>query len=150
MAGDRRISIRYCFDHIYGAPAEDRWVEESVVWSIMQRLGIPAGSSAEVKQVCRDVLKAIGNETEYDEHGGERRRGVKVLITEDSQEAAVVFEALRGNLSTTCITVLVNELRAGMRPPKDNVSWSAVERFILNSPIIQRTRRHTKKSGKED
>ncbi|KAJ1420602.1 hypothetical protein B484DRAFT_303137, partial [Ochromonadaceae sp. CCMP2298] len=135
---------------IYGAPAEDLWVEHSVVWGIMQRLSIPAGSSREVKQVMRDVLDAIVTELQYDRSKGERKRGSKARIQEDSVEAGVVFRALKANMSTTCIAVIVNEYRRAMQPPKPTVSWSAVERFILNSPLIYRSRRHNKKSGKED
>jgi hypothetical protein len=53
-------------------------------------------------------------------------------------------------LLTTQTGVLLNEWRAAQTPVQESVSWPAVERFIQTSDVINRTRRATNKSGKDD
>ena len=147
---DRRYAIKYAFEYIYGSMSVDRWKETGLVTSIMTRLCIPNGSYASVRSVLLEVVGAFQNNTAYDAKKGERRRGRKALITDESPEAEVIFRALETNISTLNVAVLVNEFRNGQQPPRPPVSFSAVERFVLKSPIIDRTRRRTQKTGKTD
>ncbi|KAJ1392767.1 hypothetical protein B484DRAFT_314135, partial [Ochromonadaceae sp. CCMP2298] len=133
---------------VCGAPPESMWLQDGVILGLMQKVNIPAGSSEEVKKVCRDVLASIANDTRYDAKASGAKG--KNLIMDCTPQAEVVYEALESGLSTTQTAVLVNEWRAALDPPLDAVSWSAVEGFILRSTIIERSRRVCKKSGKDD
>jgi hypothetical protein len=147
-AAMRRTAIEYVFSHICGDPPEDTWLREGVVSGIMHHLRIPAGSSAEVKKVMADILAAKADSKTYDTHAGPKERGAKPLIDDETPQAAVVYRALESNISTTQTTIVVNEWRAGRNLPP--ISYSAVQGFVQRSDVIHRSRRLTKKSGKDD
>ncbi|KAJ1396078.1 hypothetical protein B484DRAFT_309756, partial [Ochromonadaceae sp. CCMP2298] len=117
---------------------------------IMRHLQVSEGCSKEVKVVLRAILAAQAAGKEYDVHTGPKRRGRTAKIQELMVEAQIVYDALESGLSTTQAGVILNEWRTGQDPPLAPVSWSAVEGFVLRSDVINRTRRQTKKSGKED
>ncbi|KAJ1420198.1 hypothetical protein B484DRAFT_333234, partial [Ochromonadaceae sp. CCMP2298] len=149
MAASRRTALEYLFVQVMGSPAEDVWLRDGVVLGLMKQLHIPAGSSAEVKKVLRDVLKATVKEP-YDPKAGNKRRGRKPLIVDLTPQASVVYMSVEQGLSTTQTTVIVNEWRKAQAPPLPPLSWSAVEKFLLRSGVTHRSRRVNKKSGKED
>jgi hypothetical protein len=107
-----------------------------------------AGGSNGAKKVLRDILQAEAANKTYDVHGGPKKRGTHALIEDETPQGEVVYRALESGLSTTQTTIVLNEWRAGRGLP--TVSWSAVEGFVLRSEVIQRSRRCTKKSGKDD
>ncbi|KAJ1424655.1 hypothetical protein B484DRAFT_314974, partial [Ochromonadaceae sp. CCMP2298] len=135
---------------VVGAPPEAVWLQDGVVSGLMKQLYIPDGSSEEVKRVLRDILKARGERKKYDENGGQKRKGKKSLILDCTPQASVVYAALGSGLSNTQTAILLKEWRASQAPPLHPVSWSCVEGFVLRSNVINRSRRVTKKSGKED
>ncbi|KAJ1409397.1 hypothetical protein B484DRAFT_336622, partial [Ochromonadaceae sp. CCMP2298] len=138
------------FVHFLGSPPESVWLEDGVVLTIMKHFQIPAGSNGKLKGQLRYILKAEELDKPYDVHAGCQRRGRAPLIVELSPGAQVVYEAQENGLSTTQTAVLLNEWRAAQAPAQEAVAWSAVERFIQASDVINRTRRQTKKSGKDD
>jgi hypothetical protein len=150
MAAVHRTTIQYYFEHILGSPLEDKWLEYGVVLTIMKQVQVPAGSTDAVKTVLRDILKAQELGKRHNVRAGCQKRGRTPLIEELSPAAQVVYEALENGLSTTQTAVLLNEWRAAQTPVQESVSWSAVERFIQASDVINRSRRATKKSGKDD
>jgi hypothetical protein len=144
----RRTTISYLFWYNYGAPLQDEWKECKVVLGIMKALNIPMGSSAEVQKVLLDTLDCIRNEEEYDPDADQHRKGRKALIADGSVETEIIYRALSVNQSKAQITCLVNQSRA-MRG-LGSVSYSAVHTYVANNPCISRSRRLTKKSGKDD
>jgi hypothetical protein len=150
MAVTRRKALEFYFVHILGAPVEDMWLRDGVVLTLVQALRISPGSTAEVKQVCRDVLAVRARGVNYDESAGARQRGRKPLILELTPQAEVAYEALGQGLSTYQTAVLLNEWRAVQYPVLPPLSWSAVQGFVQRSGVIDRSRRQYKKSGKDD
>jgi hypothetical protein len=150
MAAIRRRALEFYFVHICGSPPEDVRLRDGVVLALMHKLDIPPGSSAEVKKVLHDILATQAAKKPYDVHGGARKRGRKPLIVDCTPQATVVYEALEHGLSNTQAAVMVNEWRWAQFPPLPTLSWSAVEAFTQRSTVIDRSRRVTKKSGKED
>ncbi|KAJ1411518.1 hypothetical protein B484DRAFT_336069, partial [Ochromonadaceae sp. CCMP2298] len=148
MAAARRKTLEYFFVHICGAPEEDTWLRDGIVSGIMKHCQIPRGSSAEVKKVFKDILAARRAQKRYDEHAGERLRGRTPCILDCTPQADVVYRALESGLSSTQATVILNMWRAARNLPA--VSWSAVNGFVGRSTVVFRSRRVTKKSGKED
>jgi hypothetical protein len=148
MAATRRKALEYIFVHLCGAPEEDVWLRDGTVSAIMHQLQVPSGSSAEVKKVFRDILAARAAKQKYDEHIGPKQRGRKPLIVDCTLQAAVVYRALQSGLSTTQTTVIVNMWRSARALP--SLSWSAVNGFVARSHVVYRSRRMSKKSGKED
>ncbi|KAJ1388726.1 hypothetical protein B484DRAFT_341206, partial [Ochromonadaceae sp. CCMP2298] len=148
MAATRRKAIEYFFVHIYGAPKPDVWLRDGIVSQISRQLQISQGSSAEVKKVFHDVLEARAAQRKYDEHAGAKLRGCKPIIVDCSPQADVVYSALAHGLSSTQTTVILNMWRKVRN--LDPVSWSAVNAFVGRSTVVFRSRRQTKKSGKDD
>jgi hypothetical protein len=101
MAGTRRKVLEYMFVHVMGAPPEAVWLADGVVSGLMKQLYIPGGSSEQVKNVLRDILKARGKGGRYDKNGGQKRKGKKALIVDGTPQASVVYTALDSGLSTT-------------------------------------------------
>jgi hypothetical protein len=148
MAAARRKTLEYFFVHTCGAPEEDTWLRDGIVSGIMKHCQIPRGSSAEVKKVFKDILGARRAQKRYDEHAGERLRGKTPCIMDCTPQADVVYRALESGLSSTQATVILNMWQAARDLPA--VSWSAVNGFVGRSTVVFRSRRVTKKSGKED
>lgn len=143
---DRKYAIKYMYEHVYGSPP----VNGHVIAAIMAKLEIPGGSFGSVRTVLQEVSTAAQNNDIYNPKKGESARGRKSILHDDCPEAELIFRALETNISTMNVAVIVNEFRAVQNPPKSPVSFSAVERFVLRSNIINRTRRHTKKTGNTD
>jgi hypothetical protein len=150
MAAKRRVALEFHFVHLMGSPPEDVWLRDGVVLSLMKALRISEGSSDSVKKVLRDILAAQQAKEAYDPKAGVKKRGRKRLIVDLTPQALVVYKSLEQGLSTTQTTVIVNTWRRTQNPSLPALSWSAVERFILRSDVAHRSRRHTKKSGKDD
>lgn len=146
---DRKIAIKYVYESIYGGIPEHLWEENGLITAIIKRLNIPEGSYGAMRTVLQNVAAANANGVPVDLKAGKRIRGKKPIITDECEEAAIIFNAIETNVSTMNIAVMVNVFRSKEKPPRPLVSFSAVERFVLHSDIINRTRRHTQKTGKD-
>ena len=145
----RRHAIAHLFIDTYGSPPRSEW--PSIKTAIMARLSIPDGSRNSLQTVFEGVESAAASKNAYDANKGISSRKLgKFLIHEGSSEAELVASCLQRGLGVTQATVLVNELRQLAVPALPKLSWSAVENWSLSTPSIQKHKRETKKSGKED
>lgn len=150
----RRCAIRYYFEYVFGAPAEDALDErdgriwDGVAYLIEDLLLMPAGSRAIVFQVFRDVLEALEAKEIYDPSKGPKKRGNIALIQEDTPEALIVINSMRCGLSLAESTSILNSyLLYHERGP---VSYAAVQRYAARSKVVDLHRRGTKKAGSND
>ena len=114
-AASRRKAIEYIFVSIQGAPPEDQWAESDVINMIISHLCIPYGTREGVKKVCRKILECRQNQITYI---GKVTRKRPLLVSNDSDEAKLVYHACETGLSITLITVLVNAFRSAQNPPR--------------------------------
>jgi hypothetical protein len=147
----RRCAIRYYFEYIFGAPAEDAVDEdggsiwEAIAYMIEDFLFMPAGSRKIVLQVFKDVLKALEAEKVYDPSKGSKQRGRRAVIQENSSEALIVMNSMRCGLGLAESTSILNSYR--IFHDLETVSYGAVQGFVSRSKIMKIHRRGTKKAG---
>ena len=95
-AAKRRHAIQYFYEHIFGAPEEDPEVwdgHDGVVHAIMRAIDAPDGSRDCVRKVMVECAAALAEGVAYDVRGAEHsQRGRDVLISEDSDEARIIFD----------------------------------------------------------
>jgi len=115
----------------------------------MNHLSILQGSCACIRTTLLNITLAQEEGYEYDANVGWLASGHNVVLKDDTPEAAIICNALERSLSTTHAVLIVNLYRADQEPPEPPVSWSAVEAFSLQSPVILKQHRQTKKSGKD-
>lgn len=147
MAQARRAAIEYFYVHIYGSPPQHEWFGLDLVNDLSLRLQIPYGSRHNVIKTLKDIMITRIQHTQYNPKKHHKRRG---LIVDQTPQAAIIYQAVEHGLSIALTTYMLNVWRAARDPSMRPVSFSAVEGFTLRSEIIVKSRRRTKKSGKED
>ena len=95
----------------------------------------------------RAVLSSVNAGTK---HNVTPKRKRKLKISENSDEAKVVYHCEETGLSDALTTYMVNTFRANQLPPQQPLSYSAIKTFVSRSPIIDKSKRRSKKSGKTD
>ena len=147
----RRYAIQYFFEQRFGSPPPSQWHGRGGACALLTHaLGILPGQKHCIIQVLEDVWEARKMKKPYNPAGTCTRRGRKKLIRMYTPDATFILKVAEGCISTTQITLMLNNIRASKIPPQKMVSWTAVENFILNSPAVDRGRRQMKKSGSED
>ena len=120
---------------------------KQVVSGTNDRLGIPSGSRNCVKKVLLDILEAEKHIKKYNAKSGVSRRGRKKLITEGSEEEAIILKCAAADLSSSQIAVAVNHYHASKNPAKAAISWSTVASYLTNCDLIVRQLRRSRKTG---
>jgi hypothetical protein len=143
----RREAICYLF-LLAGSPEKDQWQETKIVTKIMKRLFIPRNSRTSVEKILTDVLEARAADEEYDPRTGTRQRGRNVIIEDLTPVGNLVCELFDRSLRPSAITMMVNArlVANGF----ESISQDAIQSYVDRSPLINKTKRKTKKSGKED
>ena len=113
----------------------------------MDRLGIPSGSRNSVKKVLSDILEGEKRNDKYNAKSGVLRRGRKKLITEGSEEVAIILRCAAADLSSLQIAVAVNHHRASKNPAQAAISWNTVASYLTNSDLIVRQLRRNRTTG---
>jgi hypothetical protein len=149
FSNQRRIAIQYLFSNVYKDCEEKYWKEQKVIEKIMYSLSIPAESKRLVVNVCNDIIKCNELKLNYNPNKNKYKSGRHSVINENDHEAKIITNGCNISLSTTAIACFVNEFRSNCIPQKSPVSWSAVEGFILRSPMIDRSKRTFKKVEKQ-
>ena len=145
LAGDRRASIKYIYQHVLLSPSKDAWSELGTVPYIMLALGMPKGSFGTVVA----TLNRLMEDPEADLREERDGKGRSAAITDGTEQAKFIYNALQaGNSIGTTVNLLNRYYRA--KNALRHLSHSTLRRFVRSSPFIQTNRRKTRKSGKED
>lgn len=112
---------------------------------VFSRLNIPSSSRRTVEELCLLILEEGPTAAAKSRLS---QRGRKPLMEDYTEQAGVAYRGFASGMSTTQTAVLVNEWRKQNDLPP--ISWSSVERFRINSEVIETSRRTFKKSGKLD
>ena len=144
---NRRLAVEHVFKTIYQQAEPELWHEKQVVSGIKDRLGIPSGSRNSVKKVLLDILEAKKHKEKYNAKSGVLRRGRKKLITEGSEEEAIILRCAAADLLSSQIAVAVNHHSASKNSAQAAISWSTVASYLTNSDLIVRQLRRTRKTG---
>jgi hypothetical protein len=144
-AADRRSAIKYVFQTVLLSPPKDAWQELGTIPDIIYMLRIPPGSWGTV----HSVISQLDEDADADVRGIAVGQGRKAAIVDFTDEAEFIYRCLEKGNSIGTTTILLNN---GYRRPKrlPSLSYSAVARFVHQSPVIVIARRKTRKSGKDD
>jgi hypothetical protein len=141
---DRRQAIRFLYNAVFGAPAEEEWHSRKLVPNICIYLGIPQNSHSKVKKILLDI--ASGNFVAG--IGRKSGAGRKRIIDQGSAQASIIYNCLRGSLTVRDTTCVLNMYRENNHMPI--VSRSCIQTFIETSDCIKTRKRAQKKSGRDD
>lgn len=139
----RVSSIEYLFHHLFGHPKPEFWKDLNMVPEIMRRLDIPRGSRECVVNVLNRCMEQQENCFDTVE-----TRGRKALITSQSSEEYIILNGVMRQLSFSAILSEVNMWRKSLN--KSIYSWSTIQRFVSNHPLVVTNVRGVIKSGSSD
>ena len=144
-AADRRSAIKYVFQGVLRSPPKDEWEKLETIKEIIETLRMPPGSWG----VVQSVLLALDEDPKCDVRREAPGKGRRALIQDFTPQAEFIYKALQGGNSIGTVTFLLNNCyRRKLRLP--NLSYSSVQRFVTQSPVVVLARRKTKKSGTDD
>ena len=154
-ATSRKYAIHYVFLEIFGAAEESEWPAPSfhprmsLPRVIMSMLNIPESAKEEVAKVMREISASHKAKTKYDPSANIKTgRGAKVLIEDYTEQADVVYRAMKSGMSLGSTLVLLNQWRRvrTMEP----VCYGCLQRFVSHSPVMVLEKRETVKAGSAD
>ena len=148
LSGDllifRKGAIIYIYNRVLGSPPPDDWNGQAgAISDIINRLSLPKNSRTRIKEILQERYDKEVNDEEFEKLSGRPR-----LIEDGSKDAAIIIFSVERGIGLGSATVLVNNYRTDNDLPP--VSYSAVQRFCQSSPLLQCSKRSTKKSGKDD
>jgi hypothetical protein len=144
-SSDRKVAIKFIFEHMLNSPEKNKWKSEAVIQTIMKKLEMPEGSTKTIVAVLEASLagKSLSEKL--------TRRSRKRSITDFSEEGDFICNLLgKTNSSDTSITAIVNLRRIGKNPTSAILCRSAVRSYRLRSEVIETSARDKENMGSVD
>jgi len=142
----RREATYYLF-MLFGMPPDEHWGGLDIVKEIILRLLYPEGSNAIIRKILRDILDCESRGERYSAKTCLQNKK-DYIISNESQDAKIIYEAMKQGLSSVQATFIVNVHRESKG--RECICHSTVYRFLKSSPFVDICIRTVKKAGKSD